>query len=308
MENVHTYAHARRVRNVPQRTKMRYQTFLWPTSMPPPSYPDYQHEFSGLGPPVRHVEDLIASHLLSIHRPDVFKLPTSAVLDSVSDREFDSYEQKKKQEATRRFREKYTTHLPDYRVETSTSGDGSKRSNNRKKTPKRSKFFDDPPESSITWRTKNQYTTGSQVTEHVNIHYAEEIILSPVCEVIIEQQFDPPLVHYPTVTLVPQAQRAHIVEVRDEFQEQASCRQQDSNDLWNTVVKPARWSKRMTGSYSLLKLKKRTLFKVGVEKSYHRLSRQDKEIEMICNVTSPFLRILRNFKKRRRKCESEYAH
>nr|BCP45674.1 hypothetical protein [Osugoroshi virus] len=296
MENVHTYAHARRVRNAPQRTKMRYQTFLWPTSTPPPSYPDYQHEFSEFGPPVRHVEDLIACHYLSIHHPNAFKLRTSTVLDSVSDRDFDSYEQRKKQEARRRFNEKYSSYA---NVKNASYSSGDRKINTQKKAPKRSKFFDDLV-SSDDQRTKTQL--GSQAVEHVNIHYAEEVILPPCCEVIIEHQFDPPLVHHQTITLVPQPQRAQTVEVQDEFQEQASCCQQDSNDTWSIVVKPVHWSKRMTRSYSLIPRLRRNIH-IQVWSSRLAVLRAHRVFKK-----STFCSVQRNFKKRRRKCEPEHAH
>lgn len=325
MENVHTYAHARRVLNAPRCTKMHQQTFQWPTSTPPTSYPDYVHNFSPFGPPVRHVEDLIACHYLSIHRPDVFKLRTSDVLDSVSDRDFDAYELRKKEEAARRFQQRFSSYTSSFDREVDKlRSNGNKK---QKKKPKRSKFFDDLTSSaSDTWHEK-----GIQRLEHVNIQYAEEIILPPSCESVVEYTITPPKLHYATVSILPQPQRAIItVEEKDEFQEQTSPCQRECNDHRSKpVVKAVRWSKRTsTRSYSpsvRRSLKEKGYQPCGVKHGkYHRLCCSIKHnikfepiligsLEFIRNHVrvielSPFISIQRDYKKRRRKCESEHAH
>lgn len=317
MDNVHTYAHARRVYNAPKCNTMHSQTFLWPTSTPLPSYPDYNHRFSQYGPPVRHFEDLIACHYLSIHRPDVFKLQTSAVLDSVSDRDFDAYELRKKQEAKKRFEEKYSSYKSSFDRQVENMTKTGNANNKRKKKPKRSKFFD-------------SLISESQRLENVVIHYAEEIILPPACEAVVECILSIPALQYATVFDVVQPQRAIItVEDEDEFQEQTSHGQWDCDDHWSTnVVKAVRWSKRKTGSYSLFishSLKRKdhlSRHSNGFEtKDFtvcrHRFGIKKRPAsfgQMFCfrfirkRYVFPFVTVQRNFKKRRRKCESEHAH
>lgn len=313
MENVHTYAHARHVRNAPRCNSLHHQTFLWPTSQPPPSHPDFTYQPSEFGPPVRTVEDLIAYNYLLQHRPDVFKLSTSSVLDSVSDREFDSYEARKKNETTRKFREKYSSYTSQFDREVSrqSTSNTSQKSKKKIKTPKRSKFFDDLTSESLnTWRT---LPTSSQVIEDIPVYYSEEIILPPCSQSIIEHELILE-VQYSTVSQLLQPQRATItVEVKDEYQDRSSCRQQDSGDLWsNLVIGIDHWSKRKTRVYSPSFKRKVKLFiascrwkrTIGTNEDATRLN----NLVFASKFRPSNLKVIRNFKKRRRKCESEHAY
>lgn len=321
MDNVHTYAHARRVRNAPRDTKSRYQTFLWPTSQPPPSQPDFKYKPSSFGPPVRTVEDLIAYHYLSIHRPDVFKLSTSTVLDSVSDREFDAYEERKKQEARSRFEEKYCSYTSKFDHEVARQKT-SKVKKQSKQTPKRSKYFDDVTSpSQDTWRS-----TSSSTVEEVTIHYAEEFIVPACSQSIVEHQVSHP-VRELVVTSLPQSQCATITcEVKDELQERPLCCQQSCDGTQSiSTVNVVRWSKRSTSYYSPKFRRSRRLNMHGrrsIVYKYNIKSDYILALKFLSNTGNkepykngyPYkyvpcaLRVMRNFKKRRRKCESEHAY
>lgn len=315
MDNIHTYAHARRVRNAPQRISMRYQTFLWPTSEPhffPPELDDLCYEPSEFGPPVRTVEDLIAYQHLLKHRPDVFKLNTSTVLDSVNDHELDSYERQRKQQATRKFREKYASYTSQFDRETQNTSRQKPKKTKKPKEPKRSKFFDDMTPGSVnTWNS-----TGLQASEIVPVHYAEEIILPPCSYTIVECTEPIPAAQYATFTSVAQPQRATVttVEVKVESSERPSCSQQDSGSTWSTATKVVRWSRYSTRMYSLFTRRRvrgkicsskvrRTFIRKGVLPSHHLIDRN-----IAINKQKPVVMVFKNYKKRRRKCESEHAH
>lgn len=168
------------------------------------------------------------------------------------------------------------------------------------------------PGSVNTWES-----TGTQMTESIPVHYAEEIIIPPSMESIVEHSVSPPVVHYSTIMVVEQPQRATIstVEVKIESQEQPSCSQQDSGNTGSEVIKVVRWFKRKTSQYSLIhkrRVVKSKVFLPSIRKTKKcsvptsLLSQCLADYGNLANFTSRT--VTKNYKKRRRKCESEHAH
>lgn len=278
------------------------QTFRWPTSVPSEYLSAPLTHGSPYGPPVRNFDDFIALQYLQTHHPESLRYRTSDVLSRVNDDEFEK-ECQRKSEATRRFREKYSSYTsnfereagltPKSRSEPTTSGIPGPALKSRKK-----KRANKTPRSLVECN-QAQYPQENHAT------ISEDFVSFETCQEFVSESFDEylsapvpteisyveceyPSLQYSVEVLLPSVQTAIVsmvdspVIIEDKVEDEdgptilSSMVSDSHNGLPAVNVRPRFWAK-VWKCHSLI------VSRSARKRRFH-------------------LPILRNFKKRRRKC------